>query len=66
MWLICEYSWSFPYILDTKKRLAIFLPGKPKQPYENLDDDEKENIKTILYIMDRFSISLEGNFDDNN
>ncbi|KAJ7394804.1 hypothetical protein OS493_000638 [Desmophyllum pertusum] len=34
--------------------------SKPKQPYENLDDDEKENIKTILYIMDRFSISLEG------
>ena len=32
----------------------------PGNPYEALDDDEKENIKTLLFIMDRFSISLEG------
>ncbi|KAJ7371103.1 hypothetical protein OS493_027791 [Desmophyllum pertusum] len=36
--------------------------SQPKQTnaYATLDDDEKENIKTILFIMDRFSISLEG------
>lgn len=44
------------------KRLDTFPLGKPKQPYKTLADDEKEEIKTILYIMDRFSISLEGNF----
>lgn len=31
-----------------------------KKPYANLDDKEKEDIKTVLFIMDRFSISLEG------
>lgn len=31
-----------------------------KESYANLDDEEKEKIKTILFIMDRFSISLEG------
>lgn len=28
--------------------------------YENLDEEEKEKVKMILYIMDRFSISLDG------
>ncbi|XP_068703929.1 uncharacterized protein [Montipora foliosa] len=28
--------------------------------YETLDAEEKEKLKTILFIMDRFSISLEG------
>ncbi|KAJ7377065.1 hypothetical protein OS493_031023 [Desmophyllum pertusum] len=34
--------------------------SQPNQPYESLNDDEKDQIKMILYIMDRFSISLEG------
>ena len=28
--------------------------------YANLDEVEKEKVKTILHIMDRFSISLDG------
>lgn len=43
--------------------MYVSYPGQPKQTnaYATLDDDEKENIKTILFIMDHFSISLEGN-----
>ena len=28
--------------------------------YETLEAEEKEKIRTILFIMDRFSISLQG------
>ena len=31
-----------------------------EEPYAKLNIEEKENIKTVLFIMDRFSISLEG------
>ena len=33
---------------------------KANSNYERLDEEEKEKVRTILYIMDRFSISLEG------
>ena len=33
---------------------------KANSSYERLDEEEKEKARTILYIMDRFSISLEG------
>ncbi|PFX15612.1 hypothetical protein AWC38_SpisGene20160 [Stylophora pistillata] len=34
--------------------------SQPNKPYDNLDEEEKENIRALLFIMDRFSISLEG------
>ena len=33
---------------------------KTHSTYERLDEEEKEKVRTILYIMDKFSISLEG------
>ena len=29
-------------------------------PYDNLDEEEKEKIRALIFIMDKFSISLEG------
>ena len=42
--------------------LTFFLssPGQHSQPYASLDEEETEKIKAILFIMDRFSISLEA------
>ena len=34
--------------------------GDNRTTYENLPDEEKDKIRSILYIMDRFSISLDG------
>lgn len=52
-----------PFYIEDTNKMYVSYPGQPKQTnaYATLDDDEKENIKTILFIMDRFSISLEGN-----
>lgn len=36
------------------------LTGQPNEPYHNLDEEEKEKVRALLFIMDRFSISLEG------
>ena len=33
---------------------------KVNSSYERLDEEEKEKVRTVLYIMDRFSISFEG------
>ncbi|CAH3114305.1 unnamed protein product, partial [Pocillopora meandrina] len=33
---------------------------QPNKPYDNLDQEGKEKIRALLFIMDRFSISLEG------
>ena len=29
-------------------------------PYKRLEEEEKQKVRTLLYIMDRFSISLQG------
>ena len=41
-------------------RLFFFLTGQPNEPYDNLDEEEKEKVRALLFIMDIFSISLEG------
>ena len=46
--------------LITRLFLFFFLTGQPNKPYDNLDKEEKEKIRALLFIMDRFSISLEG------
>lgn len=46
--------------LITRLFLFFFLTGQPNKHYDNLDEDEKEKIRALLFIMDRFSISLEG------
>ena len=44
------------------KGLILVLHVRTQSTMQALiDDDEKEKITTILFIMDRFSISLEGN-----
>ena len=50
-------------ILQLCKEVKMFtyFSGKKTDPYTNLDDDEKEKVKTILFIMDHFSNSLEAN-----
>ncbi|KAJ7383407.1 hypothetical protein OS493_028083 [Desmophyllum pertusum] len=35
-------------------------PNTPGDAYKRLDEDEKLKVRTIVYIMDRFSISLQG------
>jgi len=34
--------------------------SQPSEPYDSLDKEEKEKIRALLFILDRFSISLEG------
>ena len=34
--------------------------AKTTDAYERLEEEEKEKVRTIVYIMDRFSISLQG------
>ena len=29
-------------------------------PHKELDEEEKQKVRTLLYIMDRFSLSLQG------
>ena len=29
-------------------------------PYKRLEEEEKQKVRTLLYIMDRFSISIQG------
>ena len=36
------------------------LHNTPSAAYEKLDDEEKEKARTIVYLMDHFSISLDG------
>ena len=36
------------------------LHNTPSAAYEKLDDEEKERVRTIVYLMDHFSISLHG------
>ena len=36
------------------------LNNTPSAVYEKLDDEEKEKLCTIVYLMDHFSISLDG------
>lgn len=45
---------------DNQAFSTFFLTGQPNKPYDNLDEEEKENIRALLFIMDRFSISQEG------
>ena len=34
--------------------------AKTTDAYERLEEEEKEKVRTIVYIMDHFSISLQG------
>ena len=34
--------------------------GGITDPYKRLEEEEKQKVQTLLYIMDRFSISLQG------
>lgn len=49
-----------PISIDFMSDTCSSASDQNKESYANLDDEEKEKIKTILFIMDRFSISLEG------
>ena len=42
----------------TNHNCYLILSGA--NSYETLEAEEKEKIRTILFIMDRFSISLQG------
>ena len=44
----------------------FFSTSQPDQPYDNLDEDKKEKVRALLFIMDimdRFSISMEGDHE---
>lgn len=43
--------------LITRLFLFFFLTG---QPNDNLNEEEKDKIRALLFILARFSISLEG------
>ena len=47
-------------ILHYNTFLVFTTIEKANSSYERLDEEEKEKVRTILYIMDRFSISFEG------
>lgn len=38
----------------------MFLTGERQSPYDKLPDEEKEKIKTVLFIMNKFSVSLRA------
>jgi len=42
------------------KLMLLLLTLGQSKTYATLDEEEKDKIKSILFIMDRFSISLEG------
>ena len=42
------------------KLILLLLALGQSKTYATLDEEEKDKTKTILFIMDRFSISLEG------
>ena len=47
-------------ILHYNTFLVFTTIEKANSSYERLYEEEKEKVRTILYIMDRFSISFEG------
>ena len=40
--------------------LFTLISGQKAVLYENLPAEEKDKIKSIVYILDKFAISLEG------
>ena len=39
---------------------VLFLTGERQSPYDKLHEEDKQKIKTVLFIINKFSISLRA------
>ena len=53
-------NWKLNEIQLGTRHFLFSIAGQPNEPYDSLDEEEKEKIRALLFIIDRFSISLEG------
>ena len=51
----------FPYTANATASSEGGEVDQSKPSYEMFDKEEKEKVKTLLFILDRFSISMKGN-----
>ena len=49
-----------PFARPEFRPLRMGMLATQATSYANLDEEEKDKVKMILYIMGRFSISLDG------
>ena len=59
--LAMEDPSGHPISIDFMSDTSSSASGQNKESYANLDDEEKEKVKTILFIMDFFQFHWKVN-----